>query len=516
MAGSLTVTNLGAPGFYGLNTQDSPTGLDPKFCLAAENVVIDQSGRLAARKGWERFIAADENINQDGVKLVFEYINSVGATELIVVVASGYIYSVDESNSAALIYTGLDWSEAEWKAVNFNNKCYFFQRGHDPLVYDGSSCIKLNLAGSYSGTVQTAHEVLAAYGRLWTADTLTDKVTVKWSDTLIGQAWTGGAAGSLDLNTVYGEGVRPVTALAAFNGKLVIFCDKTIILYDGAATDPANDLVLSDIINGVGCVARDSVINIGTDILFLSDSGVRSLGRVISEKSAPINDISKNVRDTMIADIVAHDDYDSIKAGYNEKDGYYLLSLPNVRKSYCLDLKQRLPDGSARITTWSLAPLSMCYRLNRDFVYGFNTGVGRSSTDYKDDGALYQMAYFSSHLANGDLSNLSILKFLRLMGYGGSNYLIRFLWGTDYEGLPNQTQTRFPAAGAASEYGSNGATEYGIGEYGSAVLVIRALRQNLSGTGRVFQIGIQVPIYGYAFSIQQIDIFTKKGRLSTL
>jgi len=25
-----------------------------------------------------------------------------------------------------------------------------------------------------------------------------------------------------------------------------------------------------------------------------------------------------------------------------------------------------------------------------------------------------------------------------------------------------------------------------------------------------------VPIYGFAFSIQQIDIFTKKGRLSTL
>ena len=80
MAGSLAPINIGAPGFYGLNTQDSPTGLDPKFCLEAKNVVIDRSGRLAARKGWERFIAADATILANGVSLVHEYINSVGDT----------------------------------------------------------------------------------------------------------------------------------------------------------------------------------------------------------------------------------------------------------------------------------------------------------------------------------------------------------------------------------------------------------------------------------------------------
>lgn len=511
MAGSLAPINIGAPGFYGLNTQDSPTGLDPKFCLEAKNVVIDRSGRLAARKGWERFIAADATILANGVSLVHEYINSVGDTELIIAVPGGYIYSVDSSGTAVSIYTAGDWSSTQWKAVNFNNKCYFFQRGHTPLVYDGTSCIKITAAGAYTGTVQTAHAVLAAFGRLWSGDTLTDKITVKWSDTLIGEAWTGGAAGSLDLNTVYGAGVRPITALASFNGKLVIFCDKTIILYDGA-NDPST-MTLSDVIHGVGCIARDTVIDIGTDILFLSDSGVRSLGRVINEKSAPINDISKNVRDALIDDVVLQNNYDAIKAGYNEKDGYYLLSLPAVKKSYCFDLKQRLQDGSARITTWTLAPLSMTQRLNRDFVFGFSNGVGRSSTTYTDDSASYEMSYFSSHLSAGDLTNLLILKFLRLMGYGGAGYRIRFLWGTDYEGLPNQTQASFPSAGAASEYNS---AEYAIGEYGSSVPTIRGLRQNLSGAGRVFQIGIQVPINGLAFSLQQIDVFVKKGRTSTV
>ena len=104
MGASLIPINLGSPGFYGLNTHDSPTGLDPKFCLEASNVVIDQSGRLAARKGWERFIAADGTIKTNGVRLVHEYVNSVGDVELILAVTGGYLYSVDDGGGCAQIY----------------------------------------------------------------------------------------------------------------------------------------------------------------------------------------------------------------------------------------------------------------------------------------------------------------------------------------------------------------------------------------------------------------------------
>ena len=55
-------------------------------------------------------------------------------------------------------------------------------------------------------------------------------------------------------------------------------------------------MILADTVEGVGCIARDSVQHTGTDILFLSDSGVRSFGRTIQEKSMPMRDISKNVR----------------------------------------------------------------------------------------------------------------------------------------------------------------------------------------------------------------------------
>ena len=42
-----------SPGFFGINTQDSGVTLDLSFTLEADNAVIDKSGRMAARKGWE-------------------------------------------------------------------------------------------------------------------------------------------------------------------------------------------------------------------------------------------------------------------------------------------------------------------------------------------------------------------------------------------------------------------------------------------------------------------------------
>lgn len=519
MASDLKPFPMLAPGFWGLNTQDSPIGLDSRFCLEANNVVIDQFGRLGARKGWEyAYYSSFTASNLNG--MVHEYVKKDGTVELLVAVYGGYLVSYDKNGAGTLIYYDPTWSNARWKAVNFNNKCYLFQRGHDPLVYDGTTCIKISASGSYAGTVQQAHTVVAAYGRLWTADTLTDKTTIKWSDTLIGEAWSGGGSGSLDVNTVFTDGVRPITALAAFNGNMVIFCDKTIIIYSGAASAPSSNLALSDVIVGVGCVSRDTIVNIGTDILFLSDSGVRSLGRVIQQKSAPINDISKNVRDKMVSDVItevkASGTYDSIVAGYNEYDGFYLLSLPYSGKSYCIDLKQRLEDGAARITTWSLAPYSMTYRLNKEFVLGFNQALGKY-TGYTDNTASYQLSYISAHLHGDDTTYLNILKFLRMMAYGGSGYTITFLWGTDYRGLSHQAQKQFPSLGSAANYnGSAPGSEYGTGEFGSSVYTIRPIRQNLSDSGRVFQVGIQCSINQYPFSIQSIDVFCKQGRISTL
>ncbi len=51
MAQQLNSINLVAPAFKGINTEDSPLAQDPSFAEVADNAVIDQRGRIAARKG---------------------------------------------------------------------------------------------------------------------------------------------------------------------------------------------------------------------------------------------------------------------------------------------------------------------------------------------------------------------------------------------------------------------------------------------------------------------------------
>ena len=52
MAQPIQNITVSAPGFYGLNTQDSPVGLDPAFASVADNCVIDKQGRIGTRKGY--------------------------------------------------------------------------------------------------------------------------------------------------------------------------------------------------------------------------------------------------------------------------------------------------------------------------------------------------------------------------------------------------------------------------------------------------------------------------------
>ena len=56
MAQPIQAFSITAPGFYGLNTQDSSLDLAQGFALIANNCVIDQYGRIGARKVGQRLI----------------------------------------------------------------------------------------------------------------------------------------------------------------------------------------------------------------------------------------------------------------------------------------------------------------------------------------------------------------------------------------------------------------------------------------------------------------------------
>lgn len=506
----LTPISVKAPGFNGLNLQDSPVTMPPEFSLVAYNAVIDDSGRIAPRKGWTPLNdGANGDLGSNPVTCIHEYINKAG-TKQIMCVGNKSIFTLSGS-TLTTVYTDGTWTAADWKAVNFNGYAYFFQRGHDPLRWDGTTLIKVNAAVGYLGTVPLAHEVLSAYGRLWVVDTAADKVTITWSDTLIGEAWTGGASGSLDISSILANsGVRPVTALAAFNGQLYVFCDRAILIFSGAAYAPASNLSLVEVINGVGAIGRDAVALTGNDIYFASDTGVRSMGRLVQEKSAPMFDISKNIRDYMNSLVKINADDSKVHAVFSDYYGMFLVSLENIvdTSTFYFDMKAALPDGSRKACIWSLNPYCYATDSQRRLLMGFDGYIGQYD-GYDDNTVQYRFKYATTWLDGGDTSRYKILKNLLAIMIGSGNNDILFKWAVDYNTTYSTRVKALPNLGS-DEYND---AEYAIGEYSGEAFKVWKINLPLSKYGRVFQIHIEFDVVG-PLSIQQLDIFVKPGRTS--
>ncbi len=234
-----------------------------------------------------------------------------------------------------------------------NGITFFFQSGHDPLIFDPAVSTttfrRVSEKTGYTGTVPLGNIVISAFGRLWVADTTADNVTITFSDLLAGHNWTGGTSGTLNVAQVWPNGSDQIVGLGAHNGFLFIFGKRQILVYSGATTP--SSLSLSDSIGNIGCLSRDSIVTTASDIVFLSNSGVRSLLRTIQEKSAPLRDLSKNVRNDLMT-YVASETLANIKAVYSEVNAFYLLTLPIAKQVYVFDTKAQLQDGSARVTTW--------------------------------------------------------------------------------------------------------------------------------------------------------------------
>lgn len=524
MAQQLRNITIQAPAFAGINTEDSPVGIDQTFAEQANNCVIDKFGRVGSRKGTTKITTAISPSNalgsSRGIEAVFEFLDTSG-DKRILSAGNNKIFS-GTSTLTDITPVGYTPTGNNWKIIDFNNHAYLFQRGHEPLIYtdeSGSAVLEAHSNHPHAtGTAPQANEALAAYGRVWAADVTGNKHTVYWTDTLQGHHWTGGTSGSLNLNTVFPNGFDEIVALAAHNDFLIIFCKDCIIIYSGASS-PAT-MTLSDIIDGVGCIERDSVQNTGSDIIFLSRDGVRSLGRVIQEKSAPMRDISKNVR-TDVIDFTANQTH-PIKSVYSPENAFYLLTFPLQNKVFCFDMRGALPNGAHRVTTWTdIDPLSLTRLQDGSIYFGKSDGIYKYS-GYTDNGSSFQMTYFSNPMNFGDSARLKFLKKFNITFIGNKTSNSTLKWGYDYTNTYNEK--RIEGASLANAVSA----EYGVAEYGTKETTddpsfveaeytsgvdIQRPKINTTGSGSVVQIGIESVIEGQSFSIQQIDVQALLGRI---
>lgn len=514
MSQPIQTFSITAPGFYGLNTQDSSLDLASGFALVANNCVIDQYGRVGARKGWTKAHSTLAALGTADVKMITELVDKDG-TSYTLCAGNNKLFKLSSGVLTELTFNGVGTAptitDSNWSTAFLDGDIYFYQRGHVPLGFDPASSTttyyRVDQEAGYNGTVQLANIVISALGRVWNADTTTDKVTVQWSDIKNPHKFGSGTAGTLDTTTVWPKGGDTITALAVHNNFLFIFGKQNILVYQGA-NSPAT-MTLYDTITGIGCIARDSVVNTGTDIIFLSETGVRSVLRTIQEKSAPLRDLSKNVRNDLMS-AVASEDKATIKAVYSPREAFYLLTLPVLKTVYCFDMKTMLQDGAARVTTWSnIEPKSFCYRSDGTLLIGKAGYIG-TYTGYLDDTSSYRFQYFTNHTDLGAPSVTSVLKKLSVIVIGGASQYVTMKWGYDFTGNYYAQNAKIPAQGVAY---------FGVNEYNTANTVysagtsLQTLVAYPTGAGKVIQTGYEADIQGTALSIQKIEIQAKNGKI---
>ena len=506
MAQQLQSINLVAPAFKGINTEDSPLAQDPSFAEIADNAVIDKRGRIAARKGHDVITTTKTVLGSETIRAIKEFQDDAGNTKVFSVgnnkIISGTTTLVDETPAAYSITTD------NWKMVNFNDKIYFFQRSYEPLVYDnaGGSVVKLSTVSGAAGVTSAIYgnEVLAAYGRLWTADFGADKSTIYWSDLLIGHNWSGGTSGSINISKVWPDGHDEIVALAAHNGALIIFGKHSIVVYANAEA-PA-EMALADTVAGVGCVDRDTVQYTGTDVLFLSHTGLKSFGRTIQEKSMPISSLS----DTITKDIInlLQNETEFYRSVYSPEEGFYLLSFVGQDVTYCFDVRGTLENGSYRATRWPGTGFTAYTRLESGELYiGTTEGISEYS-GYSDNGTKYRFKYYSPGLTFGDPSMLKRVKKIRPTLVGANSATVFLKWAYDFDTFYRTAE--FTVGNQQPAFYNE--SEFNVGEFTGGELTSRRA-VNATGGGGVINIGLEADINGFALSLQEINVLVLKGKV---
>jgi len=529
--------NMQYPGAAGLNLQNSQGILPPVFATVAENLVLDKKGRLTLRPGTKdvgaRNWTSGSGFYTGHIYTQYRHLKNDG-TE------GHYMYAYDSGLNVRWIYelTSNVWTARYTvqmyfsvpKFFSFNGLPYMtgYSTGSPYWVYQtspGTNFTFMPVVSSDAPPLTNIRDVLSAWGRIW----VIDDTTLYWCDLLDSSQWGTGGSNQIDLKNVWAHGNDTPIALAEFNGNLVILGKRSLIVYGSPDQVAAGNMVKVEAIDGVGCVARDTVQNIGNDLMWLSAEGPATLGRVIQEKSMPLNMVGGQVADairTAINEELIDIPYYQSQAtsAYSQKTGtYYLRIVPSYGTNsrdvtWCFHVKQTDGEGHFPVTEIPAKsgadPLPIYSSLINGptgKVYAVDTSVVNhhqivelTPTVYLDKvaytgsggSAIDQITFTTgwldfSELDAGDIEK--ILKECRLIVEGGNSEAITLNVYGDYDDttvLSTETVT-VPATGD-----------------------VNTLIFNIGGEAGVVKLSFSAATLSSAITLTRAAVYAKRGKLS--
>ena len=524
--------NLTAPAFNGLTLESSGSTLGPEWATELDNAVFDQAGRPSARKGWtSETTSADTPI----IMRIFEYYKADGTSQIIFSDDADINKTV--ANPAS-IKGSLTITEGNIKFVNFNDKVIAFGIGTSslPAVYTGTTFADITVNSQVGGTADPTGTIgTAAYGRIWVA--ATDGKTIQYSALLDETRWAAAdGGGTIDMSNVWPAGQDSIVAIEEFGGNLIVFGSfNTVIMTDGAGSalgiEPS-DLYVSDTIPGLGALSQFGIARAIGDLWVLTREGVTSLGREIRQRSTEINNLSKQVQSQVLEWIGQESDINDITLEYNPEDSFVILNFPGVNKQVIFDTRSPLQDGSYRITTWTSDLQTIHHNRSLKKLQGSLTGTVGEIFNYSgaiDNATTYTFSYESGWLDLGTENNLYLKFVKRMTSFVLIEANVTVLQTIQYDFGASKFSFSRTAARAnviewgQFEWGSNGLYDkddasatagVDIAEWGGGA-VVRTLDVSPQSGGQYIKVGIKLNTNSGTFSLQQINLFAKIGRIAT-
>jgi hypothetical protein len=489
---SLRSKTIKYPGAYGLNTvEDTLTDEATRFGLEVTNGVVDSAGKLVSRKDFILMTTGFSNT----VKAMFVWRQKSGA-EVILSAAGSSVYS----GTTTLTPRWLGASNLNVQFATLGSNVFMAGVGL-ALTAMSEDLVTFPTIGAVGSNFFSTAVVLSAYGRIWAASdsTSNNHHTIWWSNLLDGTAFNTGDAGNIDLREAWPKGQDSVMALAAAFGRLFVFGRKSILLYTLPADNNPANMVLTDAVEDLGCIARDSVQVTDTGIYFLSDNGIYRIDKFGQTTSVmTTGQTSMLYNDDVLAQIAA-ETATNIRSGFYPTEGYYVLSFPTPNVAFCVHTRKLVPVVERPVATrWTNAGRSFyAFAFDKNGVWysGGVNGVHQYS-GYTPDGAsnAYTLTWTGQWNPFEDESREKHAKHGTLVIKAASGQTGTFNWKMNYV---SGTTRSVVLTCSAAEFAENP----GLGNVSFP----------LGGSFLVIQPSVSFVINGSAVAIHQLRLYATPG-----
>ena len=213
--------------------------------------------------------------------------------------------------------------------------------------------------------------------RMWAIGS--DRLTAYYSDLLLPKDFTGTGSGYIDFRFVIPEGDELLDICATLN-YLVFFFRNHIVIYAGTDPTSGGDFTIYQNMAGIGVIATNCVVQVGSDLMFLTPRGVKGLAQVINAGALNVNNVSSAI-DTDIISAIAANTSEVYGSAHYQKYGLVMfligasIFIYNYRQSAWSRIVIPSTNDVSKVLSMFTAQDGSLYMGGYDYLFQFDPAV---------------------------------------------------------------------------------------------------------------------------------------------